>query len=141
MALILAREQKEQEDSQQPCEKDTDEVDSPGHIPRATASHCERMEGRQDLTPSTSMAEVVAAPSGETAAAVSPKLKRKNAMSWKSGKKHKSPTAFPDAAPAVIAIARVNDTLTPLKTRNNQKNWPVIIALDSDSDATEEWPE
>ena len=75
MALILAREQKDMEDSQQQPHNDgTDEADS--HAPRpcaasATASRHGRTEceGSQDPNPSTSTAEAPAT-SADTAAAV-----------------------------------------------------------------------
>ena len=107
-----------------------------------------RCEGRQDPTPSTSMAEPPA-PSVDTVAAITPepvvparKLKRKNAMSRQSGKKHKSPTMSLDAAPTVVAIAHKKDTPPPPKTYyNNHKNWPVVISLDRDCDTIEDWQE
>ena len=104
-----------------------------------------RCEGRQDPTPSTSMAEPPA-PSVDTVAAITPepvvparKLKRKNAMSRQSGKKHKFPTMSLDAAPTVVAIAHIKDTPPPPKTcYTNHKNWPVVISLDRDCDTIED---
>ena len=88
-------------------------------------------------------------PSVDTVAAITPepvvpaqKLKRKNAMSRQSGKKHKSPTMSLDAAPTVVAIAHIKDTPPPPKTcYNNHKNWPVVISLDRDCDTIEDWQE
>ena len=103
-----------------------------------------RCEGRQDPTPSTSMAEP-SAPSVDTVAAITPepvvparKLKRKNAMSRQSGKKHKFPMMSLDAAPTVVAIAHIKDTPPPPKTcYTNHKNWPEP-SLDRDCDTIED---
>ena len=85
-------------------------------------------------------------PSVDTVAAITPepvvpaqKLKGKNAMSWQSGKKHKSPTMSLDAAPTVVAIAHIKGP--PKTCYNNHKNWPVVISLDRDCDTIEDWQE
>ena len=144
MALILAWEQKDLESSQQPQEEEcANEVDSPAPSPRtaaAVASHCGRTEGSQKPTPSTSTAEVAAAPSADTLPTIVPKLKCKNAMTRKSSKKYKSPSAPPDAAPTIVAITHVKDTPSPLKTRYASKK-SSVVASDSESEATEEWQE
>ena len=131
--------------------KPWDKSTCPGHVGtplcRALCPSV-RCEGRQDPTPSTSMAEPPA-PSVDTVAVITPepvvparKLKRKNAMSRQSGKKHKSPTMSLDAAPTVVAIAHIKDTPPPPKTcYNNHKNWPVVISLDRDCDTIEDWQE
>ena len=105
-------------------------------------------EGSQDHASSIFTAEAPA-PSVVTAAAITPeavmaapKLKRKNAMSRKSSKKHKSPSRSLEAVPTVVAIACVKDTMPPSKPCSNYLKYKqVSIALDSDYDATEEWQE
>ena len=128
MALILAREQKDLEDSQLHND-DKDEVDSHDPSPRAAATASRhgrtKCEGSQDPNPSTSTAEAPAT-SADTATAVTPelivtapKLKWKNAMSRKSGKNYKSPIASPP--PPVVAITHVKDPPPTPKTHKNNR--------------------
>ena len=115
-----------------------DEANSHCHNPGSGShsSSCGRIkcDDQEPTTPSSTGEAAATPPSLDTL----PKLQWQKAMSCNFGKKQKSPPMMPAAT--IITLASVSDMTWTRTTHNNPNNNsepPIVVASDSDSDASD----